>query len=61
VKISGYVVWVNDRSFWHRTQEGAQKRVFKAELRAQDVFIHALDRGRDRHVPVKPKGVRATY
>jgi hypothetical protein len=45
VKISGYVVWVNDASFWHRTEQGAQKRVFKAELAGQDVFIHALNHG----------------
>jgi hypothetical protein len=59
VKISGYVVWVNDKSFWHRTQEGAQKRVFNAELQGQDVFIHPLDRGPDHPRPVKPKGRRA--
>lgn len=59
MKISGYVVWVNDKSFWHRTQEGAQKRVFKAELRGQDVFIHALQRSSHGHTPVKPRGHRA--
>jgi hypothetical protein len=59
VKTSGYVVWVNDMSFWHRTQAGAQKRVFKAELRGQDVFIHALDQGPDNPRPVRPGGKRA--
>ena len=59
MKTSGYVVWVNDQSFWHRTQEGAQKRVFHAELRGHDVFIHALNEGPDHPRPVKPKGRRA--
>lgn len=59
VKISGYVVWVNDTSFWHRTEQGAQKRVFKAELKGQDVFIHALHHEPDYHRPVGPKGRRA--
>lgn len=59
MKSSGYVVWVNDRSFWHRTQEAAQKRVFEAELRGLDVFIHALDGGPDHPSPIKPRGRRA--
>ena len=59
VRISGYVVWVNDTSFWHRTEEGAQKRVFKAELKGQDVFIHPLYHERGYPRPVGPKGRRA--
>lgn len=59
VKINGYVVWVNDTSFWHRTEQGAQKRVFKAELKGQDVFIHALTHGPNYPRPTGPKGRRA--
>jgi len=59
VKISGYVVWVNDTSFWHRTEHAAQKRVFKAELKGQDVFIHALHQERSSPRPIGPKGRRA--
>lgn len=59
VKINGYVVWVNDASFWHRTEQGAQKRVFKAELEGQDVFIHPLNHGPDFTRPLGLKGKRA--
>jgi hypothetical protein len=59
VKINGYVVWVNDKSFWHRTEQGAQKRVFKAELKGQDVFIHAMTHAPNNSRPVGPKGRRA--
>jgi len=59
MKHNGYVVWVDDSSFWHRTKEAAQKRVFTAELRGQDVFIHVLHSGPHRPRPIKPRGRRA--
>jgi hypothetical protein len=43
MKTTGYIVWVNDRSFWHRSRQEAEKRAYRAHDRGQDTLIFGID------------------
>jgi hypothetical protein len=40
----GYLVWINDDQYWHRTMRGAQARVRLGQLSGKDAFIRSLKR-----------------
>jgi hypothetical protein len=39
---TGYLVWINDQQYWHRTMQGAHARVRLAQLSGKDAFIRSL-------------------
>jgi hypothetical protein len=47
MKRSGYIVWVNDRQYWHRSLATAQQRADDARKSRKDVLIGDLS---SRHV-----------
>jgi hypothetical protein len=42
MKRSGYIVWVNDRQYWHRSLATAQQRADDARKSRKDVVIGNL-------------------
>ncbi len=39
---TGYLVWINDEQYWHRTMRNAHARVRLGQRSGQDVVIRSL-------------------
>lgn len=39
---TGYLVWINDEQYWHRTMQRAHARVRLGQRSGQDVVIRSL-------------------
>jgi hypothetical protein len=55
MKRTGYIVWVNDRQYWHRSLATAQQRADDARRSRKDVVIGDLT---SRHIiyPMRSAG-----
>ena len=38
----GYLAWINDEQYWHRTFRAAQARVVLAQFRGNDTVLRSL-------------------
>ena len=39
---TGYLVWVNDEQYWHRTRRGAQARAKLGQRGGNDTLVRSL-------------------
>lgn len=56
---AGYLVWVNDDQYWHRTLRGAQARAMLGQRGGNDTLVRSLKPPFVAWWPSQPHGWRA--
>jgi hypothetical protein len=59
VRYTGYLVWVNDEQYWHRTVREAQARAMLVQRGGKDTFVRGLKPPFVAWWPSQPPGRRA--